>query len=108
MRLQPFGLCVLAACTSPGTVVPVIGDATALVGEWMGSYSSDETGRTGSMVFTLAAGSDSAFGDVVMVPQTEDPTPAAHLGVDVAHLHRLPRLLTITFVQCGGDAVSGR
>jgi hypothetical protein len=108
MKPYPMALLLVTACTAPGTVVPVIGDAGALVGEWRGSYSSDETGRSGSIVFTLAAGTDSAFGDVVMVPATEDLAPAGRAGMENPHLHRLPRVLTISFVQCGDGEVTGR
>ena len=108
MKPYPMALLALAACTTTGAVVPVIGDARALVGEWRGTYGSDETGRTGSIVFTLAAGADSAFGDVVMVPATEDPTPAGRTGIENPHLHRLPRVLAISFVQCGGGEITGR
>jgi len=39
-----------------------------LTGEWAGDYSSVESGRSGSISFTLRAAGDSAFGDVVMIP----------------------------------------
>src|SRR5439155_426315 len=45
------------------------GDPAALAGQWEGSYSSAATGRSGSISFTLSASSDSAFGDVVMIPR---------------------------------------
>ena len=45
----------------------------AAVGEWVGEYSSAETGRVGSIVFTLAAGRDTAAGDVMMVPANIEP-----------------------------------
>src|ERR1051326_5108796 len=45
-----------SGCVSPGTPVPVRGDIQALAGEWDGSYSSVETGRSGRIVFPLKAG----------------------------------------------------
>src|SRR6266496_4333197 len=64
-------LLLLAACAASQLPVPVIGpagDVAALAGEWAGDYSSAESGRSGSISFTLRAAGDSAFGDVVMVP----------------------------------------
>jgi hypothetical protein len=61
----------LAACGVSHTPVPMVGAATdvsALIGQWSGDYSSAESGRSGSISFTLRAAGDSAFGDVVMVP----------------------------------------
>jgi hypothetical protein len=86
----------------------VIGNAKVLAGEWDGSYSSDETGRTGSIVFKLAAGADSAFGDVVMVPAVDEALPAGRVPIEGAHYHRLPQVITISFVRCEGNEVTGR
>src|SRR5213596_4144595 len=61
----------LTACGASRAPVPLVGassDVTALTGEWAGDYSSAESGRNGSISFTLRAAGDSAFGDVVMVP----------------------------------------
>ena len=69
------GLCFLAltlsACGASRSPVPLVGassDVSALTGEWAGDYSSAESGRSGSISFTLRAAGDSAFGDVVMIP----------------------------------------
>src|SRR5881296_2776449 len=63
----------LAACSpTPQTPIPLVGstgDVAALTGRWEGSYSSAETGRRGSISFTLTAAGDSAYGDVVMIPR---------------------------------------
>lgn len=109
MRHVWMGLCFLAACTSPGSVVPVIGDAASLAGKWEGTFSSDETGRTGSILFTLKAGTDSAYGDVVMVPVAADEAaPPGRIPIEGAHYHRLPRVITISFVRCEDAEVTGR
>src|SRR2546426_6147666 len=63
----------LTACGASRAPVPLVGassDVTALTGEWAGDYSSAESGRSGSISFTLRAAGDSAFGDVIMVPST--------------------------------------
>lgn len=108
MKPLPILLLALAACTNPGTVVPVIGDSRSLAGEWQGIYSSEETGRTGSIVFTLKAGSDSAFGDVIMVPTANEVVPPGRYAVEGTHFHRLPRVITISFVRCEDGEVTGR
>src|SRR5213083_915249 len=61
----------LTACGASRSAVPVVGTATdvsSLAGEWAGDYSSAESGRSGSISFTLRSAGDSAFGDVVMIP----------------------------------------
>jgi hypothetical protein len=99
-------------CASRPAAVPVLGDPSdlrALAGEWEGEYSSQETGRSGSIVFTLRAGRDSAAGDVVMTPATP-PTPAVRSEGNVAlpsGASAAAQVLTITFVRAAGDSVSG-
>jgi hypothetical protein len=107
---------VLAACaTPPPPSVAVSGsaaDLAALAGTWAGEYHGDASGRNGSIRFTLRAESDSAVGEVVMVP-AGSTTPMAHaappgeaaaggtvLGAPAA-------VLTIRFVRAEGGAISG-
>src|ERR1700741_5039513 len=66
-----FVALTLSACGAARSPVPLVGassDVSALTGEWAGDYSSAESGRSGSISFTLRAAGDSAFGDVVMIP----------------------------------------
>jgi hypothetical protein len=101
-----------AACVSPGTPVPVSGtpaDVTTLVGEWYGEYSAPDAGRSGSIVFTLAAVGDTARGDVVMVPVgLGRPLHPAHDDPEERYLMRPPQTLTISFIVVEGEQVSGR
>jgi len=104
-------LSTLAACsTAPQTPVPLVGsarDLAALAGRWEGAYSSGETGRGGSISFTLTANRDSAFGDVVMIPRgfgrplqpLDRPAPSAPAP--------RPAVLTINFVRVTGARVAG-
>lgn len=97
-----------AACAFRGAPVPVTGDARLLAGDWEGSYVSGETGRSGSIVFHLVAGADSAHGDVLMIPAqpVESRPPTAP---EVPQLYRrLTRVLTISFVRCSDGEVTGR
>ena len=110
---------VLAACGAPSPPVPVGGtaaDLNELAGEWSGEYSSIESGRSGSIVFRLKAGTDSATGDVMMSamtagPRGEDPGPpdvAAH-AADPLHPATAPaHVIPIRFVGIEGGRVSGR
>lgn len=112
LRLPPTALtALLAACAASPPAVPVAGtaaDIAALVGEWIGEYSSPATGRSGSISFTLSARGDTAHGDVVMIPadwgrrlepwRDGAPTGPARPG---------PEPLTITFVNVLGDRVTG-
>ena len=94
-------------CALNPAPVPVEGpkeDVRALVGEWVGEYRSIETGRSGSIMFTLAAGSDTAFGDVVMVPK--EPGMIQHDAMPGA-ARQAQQVLTIRFVRVVDGTVVG-
>ena len=58
------------ACAShpPSTEVTASDfDLNPLVGEWRGVSSSTQTGRTGTIAFTLRAGESSASGNIVLI-----------------------------------------
>lgn len=98
----------LAGCSAMPPPVPVIGspaEIARLEGAWDGEYSSDETLRSGSIAFTLAAGADTAFGDVLMLPRQFNlgRTPG---DVQVSERPR-PRNLPIRFVLTSGDRLTG-
>ena len=109
--LAPTCLAILplAAGVSTPSPVPVIapaGDVAALAGEWRGEYSGS-SGRSGSIVFSLTAGRDTAYGDVAMVPTGGEPLLAAETGRPGAVTRPSSRALTIRFVRIAGDSVSG-
>jgi hypothetical protein len=113
-------LLTLAAAACAARREPVRVDASptdlgTLVGEWAGEYSGATSGRSGSIVFTLRAGRDTAFGDVVRVPAgaaeplsagkysgTGTPGAAGTVGVAQRGVG-----LTIRFVRVSSDSVSG-
>jgi hypothetical protein len=111
MNVRPAALSLVAlllACGGAQTPVPVVGastDISQLSGEWYGEYSSVESGRSGSIVFKLVAGTDTATGDVFMTPQwlmrqgnaQAQPTPQP----------TTTPALTIRFVRVTGGQVSG-
>jgi hypothetical protein len=97
-----------AACTWQGTPVPIAGPTQTLEGEWEGTYSSVQTGRTGSILFRLKAGTDSAYGDVVMMLAGEDEVKYPLNTVMPQAHHASSRVLGISFVQCEPGRVTGQ
>lgn len=81
-------------------------DLNPLVGEWRGTYSSAETGRSGTIAFTLRAGESAASGNIVMIPGTDrsqaDDAAAADASTTPAR-----QVLTIHFVRKEGSNVVG-
>jgi hypothetical protein len=115
--LRHAGLTVLlataAACAARQANVPVVGaagDVSALAGQWAGDYSSNQSGRAGSITFTLRAAGDSAFGDVMMVPASTGRALMPWRGEGMgsgAQQRPQPEVLTINFVRVQGGEVSG-
>lgn len=96
------------ACTYQGTPVPVAGETQALQGDWEGTYSSEGTGRTGSIAFRLDAGRDSAYGDVLMVPVRAEELRGPGFPESPRLFRPMNRLLRISFVRCEDGEVTGR
>lgn len=113
MRLATLSLILplALACSANPDPVPVVGsadDLRALAGEWAGEYGSSETSRSGSIVFRLETGKDTATGDVVMIPSgSRAPLHPMH-GDEVAE-QNVPasQLLTIQFVRVDAGRVAG-
>lgn len=103
-------LALVAGCSPIVSRTPVRGapqSVARLAGTWEGEYSSDESGRSGTIVFRLRAGADTAEGDVVMGPRGESRASAPETGAVMPHALGSPQLLTIKFVAVSGDVVSG-
>ena len=102
-------LAMVGACASNPSPVPVTGataDIQALVGEWTGEYRSVETGRSGSIVFKLNPGSDTANGDIVMV--SREPGMSHDDAVNIALTRQAAnQVLTIRFVRISGSTIAG-
>ncbi|MFW6205799.1 MAG: hypothetical protein ACOC5I_01040 [Gemmatimonadota bacterium] len=100
-----------AACASTPQPIPLTGapaDLAALTGEWIGEYHSyDPSGRSGTILFRLETGQDTAHGDVLMhvagretadvIPFTTDPW--AEAAPD--------RILNVRFVRAAAGTVAG-
>lgn len=95
----------IAACRPPELPVPVSGDVLMLAGRWEGEYGSRESGRAGSIVFTLAAGADTAHGDVLMVPREWEVPPG---GVAMRSGGPAPQAIPIRFVRAADRRVEGQ
>ena len=81
-------------------------DLNPLVGEWRGNYSSTETGRAGTIAFTLRAAESAASGNVVMLPRADSSFAANHAPVDPS-IPNTREVLTIHFVRKEGSNVVG-
>ena len=84
-------------------------ETSARAGEWSGEYSSGESGRSGSITFTLRSAGDSAFGDVVMIPSgLGRPVKPYNEGQIAEPSSASPTtVLTIRFVRVEQGRVSG-
>jgi hypothetical protein len=97
-------------CSVQQTPVRLHGDPVSiagLAGNWSGEYWGGAGGRGGSLTFALRAGTDSLYGDVVMV----DPRGQTIRAADPAEVHRLhvasPQQLRIDFVAVQADSIRG-
>lgn len=93
---------------SPVLLQGAAADIVALEGEWVGEYSSPDSRRSGSITLTIRAGTDTAFGDVVM----RSPAGQAIVAADDPreHLQHAPSadVLRIAFVRVVGGMVAGQ
>ena len=102
----------LTACGASRPPVPLVGASTdvgALTGDWAGDYSSAESGRSGSISFTLRSTVDSAFGDVVMIPTAwgRPLVPWRQENATGANQTPASTVLSIRFVRVEHGHVSG-
>jgi hypothetical protein len=110
--LLPLVAFALSACGASHTPVPLVGaasDVSSLTGEWAGEYSSGESGRSGSITFTLRSTSDTAFGDVIMIPTGlgRPVKPYSEQPVAGSNAPAPTTVLTIRFVRVEQGRVSG-
>lgn len=102
----PFVLGVtLCACASAPLKVPVLGDAALLAGRWDGQFKSMDGTRSGTIMFDLRPGQDTAYGDVLLVPR--EWALQHRPWEDRAEMHAHPELIAISFVRVSGNVVRG-
>lgn len=118
--MKPLFL-VLAAAVTTGTIActphryPPIAisasdfDLKPLEGTWTGDYFSPETGRTGSIVFTLQPGGAMAAGDIAMIPRSQIRMMSLQDGraLTVTAMGMVSQVLTVHFVRKEGNEVLG-
>jgi hypothetical protein len=99
----------VAGCTPKAPAIDVMSgdfDLNPLVGEWRGTYSSTETGRAGTIAFTLRAGETAAFGRVIMMPHGVDTVGMADMS-PTGSATASRQALTISFVRKEGGRLVG-
>ena len=97
------------AGTTPPAAVPVSGapaDVSQLAGEWEGEYHGESRGRSGVITFKLAAGADTARGDVIMFA-SEGRTSVGSGETRNTGPTAFPQGLTIRFVRTAQGQMSG-
>jgi hypothetical protein len=103
-------LLIAAGCTPMPTVAlqATPADLEMLAGDWLGEYESAALGRRGSIEFKLKAGTDEAFGDVLMVPSGRQMAyeRQPHHTEDGPNVHA-SELLTIRFIRASNGSLSG-
>jgi hypothetical protein len=112
LRYAGFGLLLVTAACVPMSKVPLQatpGALEILAGEWVGQYESPALGRRGSMEFKLKAGTDDAYGEVLMVPRgskTPYQPSQYHEGQAQPYLPASERL-TIRFIRASNGSLHG-
>jgi hypothetical protein len=101
-----------AGCSWRRTPVPVFsetGSTALLVGEWSGDYNSQETGRSGSISFSMASEKDTAYCDVVMVPKVHNVriTTTERPDVPLVKPEAMVEPLRVRFIRLGEGKLNG-
>lgn len=95
---------------SAPSAIPIAAERSELsdlAGTWSGEYTSPTTGRSGTIRLTIHPGTDTAFGDVVMIPRRSMRGPDQPAGEPGTVTYPNPQSLEIRFVRVSGSRVSG-
>jgi hypothetical protein len=107
----PLLFLIAGACAPFISKTPVHGDRASieqLVGDWEGTYSSTESGRTGDIRFSLISGSDTAQGAIVMTGARMAEVSHGDVNSSMARVASAPaQVVTIRFVMAAGAEVRG-
>jgi hypothetical protein len=76
------------------------------VGEWSGEYDAGATGRAGSIVFDLRSVTDTARGDVIMIPRTSGRVPVRQDARSPMERHG-GQVISISSLRVAGGEISG-
>jgi hypothetical protein len=109
-------LAAMSACTYAPPPIRVYGaptDVERLEGQWSGNYQGELSHpRSGSIAFTLRAGTHEAAGDVLMIPQGASPYERYNGNDEVRQGEQgyvaPTHVLSIRFADVDGGLISGR
>jgi hypothetical protein len=82
-------------------------DLNPLVGVWRGTYSNPQTGRNGTIAFSLRAGESFASGNVVMIPKADSLLTPEERELVNEVLPSGRAVLPIKFVRKEGGSLNG-
>lgn len=103
---------VLAGCMPMPSVAlqATPADLEMLAGEWSGEYESAGLGRLGRIEFKLKAGTDEAYGDVLMVPRGRRTPYEPHPYNEAQNPPSMPssEMLRISFIRASNGTITGR
>jgi len=106
-----FAIFLVWGCRSAQNPVNIYGekvDLELLEGEWKGDYFSKDTGRSGTIEFSLTSEGAKAFGDVLMIPRgTREPYHPVGYREKIMMDPQFPKFLTINFVEAENGNVKG-
>ncbi|MEO8622416.1 MAG: hypothetical protein ABI625_15195 [bacterium] len=108
--LECLAAVVLVGCAGQPSPIVLQGEPAsirALAGQWEGEYWSNGSDRRGVITFSLAAGTDSAYGDVLMFAPLGQPIRSADRADEHRTHVRVPQALRIEFVRVGFGSVAG-
>jgi hypothetical protein len=96
------------ATTPPGTEITSSDfDLLPLVGVWRGNFNSSQTGRAGTVAFTLRAGESSAKGNVVLIPRPDSLLTPEEREVVENGGSGGRSVVPITFIRKEGGTMNG-
>ena len=112
MRLSPVALTlpllVALSCALPDFRIEGSGeDFARFAGRWEGIYSSDESGRAGTVVFSVRQDGSQARGEIIMVPRGWGKPLGAAAQRPAGERPDLLHALHFRLMRLEGDRVSG-
>jgi hypothetical protein len=109
MSLAILPLSCASSAPEPIQVIGAPEDLVPLTGEWIGTYDSNATGRSGSITFHLTESREGAHGDVLMVPKREFIYDRERHASPYPHgMMSSSSVLSIEFVRVSGSGISGK
>ena len=107
-----FGIFFMVGACAPMPTVALQAtpaELEILAGEWAGEYASAALGRHGLIEFKLKAGTDEAYGDVLMIPRDRQIPYQRHRYEEATYVASMDpsELLTIRFIRASNGTLTG-